>query len=300
LAGQTDIRDRALGCILGGAIGDALGGPYEGKRPPVELHDEARLSLSDDTQLTLATCEAVVEAGGRVDPELVASRFAAWHRRGHVTGVGASTYKALTELAAGGHWALSGAKGERAAGNGAAMRVAPVAFLLDPSEESERRTIRDVCRITHHHEEAYAGALAVIVALRAAFSGEWQRNDDLLDVVIRALPDSGVRDRLETLKGLGPDIQLSEVGARFGASGYVVESVPFAIYGAQRVHRLGFQGLLKELIRAGGDTDTVSSIAGQICGAYLGVSSLPSELLEKLPEKSLVEDIAKKFADKLG
>src|SRR5438876_942526 len=99
-----NITDRALGCIFGGAIGDAF-----------------------------------VEAEGCVDPETIASRFASWHRQKQITGVGASTHKALTELAAGGHWALTGAKGERAAGNGAAMRIAPLAFVLDPSNSNQRQ-----------------------------------------------------------------------------------------------------------------------------------------------------------------
>ena len=51
------------------------------------------------------------------------------------------------------------------------MRIAPLAFFCDPSDETARRTIRDVARITHHHEEAYVGALAVVVAIRAVSTG---------------------------------------------------------------------------------------------------------------------------------
>ena len=61
------MRDQILGCILGGAIGDALGGPHEGKRPPVEISDNDEWRLSDDTQLTLATCEAISSCGGDTD-----------------------------------------------------------------------------------------------------------------------------------------------------------------------------------------------------------------------------------------
>lgn len=51
---------------------------------------------------------------------------------------------ALSELDASGDWAIVGAKGERAAGNGAAMRVAPLAFCLSPEDPADRSTIRDV------------------------------------------------------------------------------------------------------------------------------------------------------------
>lgn len=280
-------------------MGDALGGPYEGRKPPVRISHDSQWRLSDDTQLTLATCEAIIASGGHLDPEVVASRFASWHRQRRVTGMGASTYKALTELAAGGHWALSGAKGERAAGNGAAMRIAPAAFLLDPSVECDRRMIRDLCRITHRHEEAYVGALAVVVALRAVIEHTWKGGDDLLEIVISALPDSKIRDRMKELGRYGVNRPLEEIAILFGTSGYVVESVPLALYGAQQIGRLGFKGVLKELISAGGDTDTNASIAGQVSGAYLGKGALPSEMLEKLPENNLVKLIAGKFAGQL-
>src|SRR3954452_23316131 len=108
--------DRVVGTILGGAIGDGWGGPFEGSvlRGPALVPEE--LIVSDDTQLTLATCEAVI-ATGRIDPAAIAARFLVWFRGGRLRGLGASTLKALRDLDAGAHWALSGAKGERSAGN---------------------------------------------------------------------------------------------------------------------------------------------------------------------------------------
>jgi ADP-ribosyl-[dinitrogen reductase] hydrolase len=291
--------DKVTGCILGGAIGDALGGPYEGAAPPIEINDTTPWGLSDDTQLTLATCKAIAGNEGVADPSAIAACFALWHRERRVTGMGTSTYKALSELAQGGHWALVGRKGEYAAGNGAAMRAAPLAFCLDPAEPADRQRIRDVSRITHHSEEAYAGALAVVKAVRAATSGVWKGGDNLIDSIIGVLPDSAVKDRVKELANLGADRSLAEIAERCGASGYVAESVPLALYAAQKVERLGFEKMLTELIRVGGDTDTNASIAGQISGAYLGIGGLPVMLLAKLPEKSLVESIARQFAEKV-
>jgi ADP-ribosylglycohydrolase len=68
------VRDQILGCILGGAIGDALGGPYEGKRPPIEISDNDEWRLSDDTQMTLATCEAISSCGGSVVPATLSNQ----------------------------------------------------------------------------------------------------------------------------------------------------------------------------------------------------------------------------------
>jgi len=124
--------DRIRGCLLLGAYGDALGSAYENS-PACSAESLQLGDITDDTQFTLATCESIVERG-HVSPEHLAATFASWHRQRRFTGLGASTLKALVELEAGQHWALAGAKGERAAGNGAAMRIAPLAFCLDPFE----------------------------------------------------------------------------------------------------------------------------------------------------------------------
>jgi ADP-ribosylglycohydrolase len=293
------VTDHILGCIVGGAIGDCLGGASEGSAIPVTFPFSRPCVLSDDTQLTLATCEAIVEANGAVNPSVIAGRFAAWYRAGWVTGLGASTYKALSELANGSHWALVGSKGERAAGNGAAMRVAPLAFCLDPHDASARQVIRDVCRITHHNEEAYAGALAVVAAVRAAWTRRWKPGTNLLVIAFDALPDSRVRDRIAEYLKVESNASITDVARFFGCSGYTVESVPLALYGAQQVSRLGFAGVLEELIAAGGDTDTNAAIAGQIAGTLIGRSQLPPTLVSRLPELDLIESAAEDFARKV-
>ncbi|MEW6209545.1 MAG: ADP-ribosylglycohydrolase family protein [Acidobacteriota bacterium] len=290
-----DKADKIFGCILGGAVGDCLGGPYEGRAAPVLIDYQREWRTSDDTQMTLATCEAI-SAHRKVDPEQIAGTFARWHRARRFTGIGASTYKALTELARGGHWALVGNKGERAAGNGAAMRIAPLAFCLDPKTSRDRATIRDVCRITHHNEEAYAGALAVALAVRLAWDGSWS-GDDLMRRVIDHLPDTSVRDRLIEISRIDQNVSLLEIANKHGSSGYVIESVPLALCGAERVRRLGFQSMLEKLIAAGGDTDTNASIAGQIADALIGREKIPQELISRLPDLSDITSIVEKFID---
>ena len=153
-------------CLLAGLLGDAWGGAYEGQSAPAGTAFPRIAVVSDDTQLIMATCEALIESGGRVEPEIIASRFREWFTSGRFTGLGSSTLKALRDLSAGAHWALSGARGEFAAGAGAAMRAAPLAFFLDPRLDQDRQAIRDVSRITHHSDEAYAGALAMVLAVR--------------------------------------------------------------------------------------------------------------------------------------
>ena len=139
--------------------------------------------------------------------------------------MGASTLKALRDLDAGVHWALAGAKGERSAGNGAAMRIAPLGFHLNPEDDLHRRLIRDVCRITHHNEEAYVAALAVVVAIRSLAFNQ-ARPSDLLDILPSRLPDSRVRDRIMQLASL-PNKSVADIAAKFGSSGYAANCIAF-------------------------------------------------------------------------
>lgn len=107
------------------------------------------------------------------------------------------------------------------------------------------------------------------------------------EVALR-LPDSVVRDRL---------LQLSPQSSPTEApSGFVGDSVPLAILAGLQAATTGFTEMIGQIIAWGGDTDSIASMAGQIAGARLGLSRLPSSLLERLPEKDLVERIARDFA----
>ena len=288
------LSDRVSGCLLGGALGDAWGGPFEGQPGPVCFAIPDQSHLSDDTQLTLATCEAILE-DERVEPESIARNFGAWYRQGRVQGMGSSTLKALIELASGGHWALSGAKGEYSAGSGAAMRAAPLAFVLDPRKQDHRRTLRDICRITHHNDEAYVGALAIVLAIRKILSAEWPNQHSVIKAIISELPDSAVRDRLRDLDNCGQET--AEMAARFGATGHVVDSVPLAIHAAQSIQTLPIDSVIQGAIRGGGDTDTIAAMAGQIAGCVSGFSGISEAYLNSITGIAATKAIVLEFAN---
>lgn len=247
--------------LRAGALGDAWGGQVEGyAAPTVPTPFPAVGRISDDTQLTLATCVALKRCRGVVDPAEIAQEFCRWFVQGRLSGLGSATLKALRDLSVGAHWALSGARGEYAQGAGAAMRAAPFAAVLDPKSQVDRRSLRDACRITHHSDEAYAGALAVVLAIQHAAQG--LSGERMLFSVIRSLPDTAVRDRLEVLCSA----RFPHEAAALGTSGFVVDAVPLAIFLAATSER-DLSNTIQSAVALGGDTDTIAALTAQVRAA---------------------------------
>ena len=175
------------------------------------------------------------------------------------------------------------------------MRIAPLAFLLDPDKPGDRTIIRDVSRITHHNDEAYVGALAIVLAIRSVLSGVWLQRHSFLAVVVDSLPDSAVRDRVEELIRL--QIPPSEVVARFGSSGHVVDTVPLALQCAELIDKQPLPAVLVQAISTGGDADTVASITGQIAGTVTGPAGVPYDLFSGVEAHEEISRIAEVFAE---
>src|SRR4051812_25724958 len=114
------LRDRFVGCLLGCAVGDALGAPYEGLWAHAIPGEEALLAgfgefegyppgqFTDDTQLTVATVRAVV-AAGEVSPPHIAGAIAALFRRSEVVGPGGACMAAAHAFLRTGDWTTCGA-----------------------------------------------------------------------------------------------------------------------------------------------------------------------------------------------
>ena len=276
--------------LLAGAAGDCIGGPREGRAAGHAELPAGPWRISDDTALTMATCRAIIAAGA-VDPAAIAETFAREYRGGTYRGLGSSTTRALRDLAQGAHWALSGRTGEYAAGNGAAMRIAPLAFVLSAETADERRLLRDVARITHRNDEASTAALAVVRAMHLVSAGT---PASLLARVANELPDTRVRDAVRSLAELPATASLEEAAALSGTSAHAPESVPLAIHLAAR-SSLSASDAIGSAVRCGGDTDTIASIAGQLCGA--AGSPLPAPWLERLPIRDELEHLAAQLAE---
>jgi ADP-ribosylglycohydrolase len=113
--------------------------------------------------------------------------------------------------------------------------------------------------------------------------------------VIKLLPDSRVRDRIREFANLPEDLSVHDVVRRFGASAYVVESVPLALYASRFIAQASLGDVLRTVIQAGGDTDSVASMTGQVAGAWAGASLIPDSMIERLPNHGELKRITNEF-----
>jgi hypothetical protein len=156
------------------------------------------------------------------------------------------------------------------------MQIAPLAFVLDPRVDNHRVRIRDVVRITHHSDEAYAGALAVVTAIRAS-AARRKVPSDLLEIAAAALPDTRVRDRLREL--VVSQESPEEAARGRGASGYVVDAVPLALLVAATSIRDGMESALHRgsLARWRYRHDRVNCRPSDGCGWHRAASNPPED-----------------------
>jgi poly(ADP-ribose) glycohydrolase ARH3 len=275
--------EKARGALLGTFVGDALGMPFERWRHtdiPARLEmTEARLgrgTYTDDTQMMIALAESLL-ACGRVDDAHLARTFQDAYDPAR--GYGGGTRRVL-ELWAAGTPVTDAApqifSGNGSRGNGAAMRIAPVAirFAHDP-ERLHAESARSA-RVTHAHPVGIDGAVTQAAAIAAALRG-----DDILRAARAAAHTPDLTHRLQTVEGLLSAARPPrEVLERIGNSSDASESVCAAIYCAT-AHR-SFEHAVTFAVRLGGDTDTIAAMTGSITAARDGANTIPDRWLDPL------------------
>ncbi len=297
------LQERFTGCLLGLAVGDAVGTTLEfhapgSFQPITDLTGGGPFRLqagqwTDDTSMALCLAESLVQCGGH-DPLDQLERYDRWFRQGYWSSTGAcfdigSTVRAALQRYERTHAPNCGSSDPNSAGNGSLMRLAPAAmyYARQPAEAIER--CADSSRTTHAAIEAldacrYFGGLLV-----GALAGESKAN--LLSSLYAPLPGWWQSHPL------APAIHTIAAGSfwqlqppQIKGSGYVVRSLEAALWAFARSDDFRTGCLLAANL--GDDADTTAAIYGQIAGAHYGASGIPAEWRAKLARRPEIEALA--------
>jgi ADP-ribosyl-[dinitrogen reductase] hydrolase len=279
---------RARGALLGVAIGDALGAPVEFMTPG-EISSKHGLlkemvgggwlrlrpgQVTDDTEMSLCIARALVAAKGW-DLAGIANNFAAWLKKKPVD-VGDTCRRGIRNFMLKGE--LETPYNQWDAGNGALMRMAPVAlFTLGDDNMLARRSLEQA-RITHNHPFSDAAC---------------QCYGRLLHLAIYGAEKSRLRKEADLLAGTHTTFCFDPYHGL--STGYVVDTMQTVCH--HFFSGRDFEECVVGGVNQGGDADTAGAIIGGLAGAYYGLESIPKRWLKRL-DREVANELTD-LADKL-
>ena len=292
--------NRFRGCLLGLAVGDAIGTTVEfqprGSFLPVTdmvgggVFDLKAGQWTDDTSMALCLAISLVTKK-TFDPNDQMDRYWRWYKEGYLSStgrcfdIGNTVRYALDRYQRTGD-AFSGSTSPNAAGNGSLMRLAPIPMFYFPALEKVINFAGESSRTTH-------GALECIEACQL-----------FAEMLFRALCGLSKDEILfnATIKISAPKINDIANGnycqkhiSQIRGTGYVVESLEAALWCFYQTNT--FETAILQAANLGDDADTTAAICGQIAGAYYGESGIPIKWLERLFMRAEISDLAGKLAE---
>lgn len=298
------LKDRFEGCLLGLALGDALGGKFEAQSadsirarfPSIQrliAHPREEIWYTDDTQMAIGVSEALIDRGEIVE-EVLCRAFVANYvpSRGYGRGARAvldameegRDYRRVAE-----HYFPGGSFG-----NGAAMRVAPIGLLFRDDHRHLWEQARLSALPTHVHPLGIEGAQLLALAVALCSETEHFNRAEFFAELIAACESKEYRAKLEAAAMVHTPDDLVELGNRIEA----LHSVPTAIAGFALTPE-SFETTIGNVIFLGGDTDTLAAMAGALSGACLGAGRLPERLAGLLESSPKGRNYLKQLAGQL-
>jgi ADP-ribosyl-[dinitrogen reductase] hydrolase len=273
--------DRAVAAYIGLAIGDALGATVEFMTPTeirhqVGVHADItgggwlRLKagqVTDDTTMSLALGASILKQGG-VQAQAAAEAFDAWMRAKPVD-IGNTVRRNLITFRKTGNPAAP--PSEHDAGNGAAMRVLPVALAcLGKPETTTRSACRAQAHVTHHNAVSDAACEALAFMVHDLIAGKGPIEIELV--------------RIGKLLSEFPLFCFDKKRCE-NPSGYVVDTMKAVLQSFFATEC--FEDCLIDVVNRGGDADTTGAIAGMLAGACYGTAAIPRRWLKALDPVTL-------------
>lgn len=277
---REELLSRVTGAMLGMAVGDALGAPVEFMMPGEirakhgilkEMVGGGWLRLkpgqvTDDTEMSLCIARALASRG---DWELnaIADGFAAWLKTKPID-VGDTCRRGIRNYMLKGQ--LETAPNQWDAGNGALMRMVPVALFSLGDYDLLGRCAVEQARLTHNHplSDAACRCYGKIVHLSIAGRSKYRLRQEV-DTLVAAYPTFS----FEPYRNL--------------ATGYVVDT--FQTVSHHFFRSRDFEECLVSTVNQGGDADTTGAIAGGLAGAYYGRERIPQRWIKRLEKRLVIE-----------
>jgi ADP-ribosylglycohydrolase len=299
-------KDQFLGCLLGVAIGDALGFPVErlslaqihrrygpeGVRDFVSGERYPPGTYSDDTQLTLATARALLQAGeGNLDQiaEALALEYLAWYRSPEsARGPGRTTLAACANLSAGIPWRESGIRESK--GCGSAMRVAPIGLYFHGDKEKLIAVARASSVITHAHPTGVGAAVLNAYTVACLLDGVAPGDllHELLPMASSASAElAAVLGIVQSYGRLGPAAAFAQIGET-GSAEEVFASAVFCFLRKPE----DFRATVLAAANSNGDSDSIAAMAGGFSGACNGVQGIPEKWLQAVENRQEIEELS--------
>lgn len=301
-------QKQAEAILFGLALGDALGWPTEflslpriysrfGQHGIQEPPDPAL--YTDDTQMTIALTEGLLDAGldADIDTQMqaIAKRFVIWKNSPENNRAPGNTcMAAVRHLEEGRNWREAGIVNSK--GCGSAMRVATIGYLYQNDEAKLREVAQQSGIITHGHPAAVAGSIAAAYLVKLALDGvapeEYMRRvlifcDGISEDFDRAIT------RVSHVLGWGSETH----SMRHLGEGWIAEeAVALALYCVLR-YPDDYVATVRRGATSEGDSDSIACIAGGILGARLGIEAIPQDWRERCENKTYLSDLAKRMAE---
>jgi ADP-ribosylglycohydrolase len=298
-------QDRYTGSLLGLAVGDALGAPIEFSPPgsftpltdmiaggPFNLE---RGQYTDDTTMALCLAESLIEKR-RFDPVDQLQRFVRWYRQGYLSStgtcfdIGNTTRRSLEDFERTGQPFRAAITGN--GGNGAIMRLAPVAMAFAGRPAEAVHLCGESARTTHNFTECVDTCRLLGALIAGALAGDTKEH--LLS------PGYAPVEGLWELQPLTPAVQEISSGSYqrmqpplIRGGGLTTESLEAALWAFY--HSTSYEEGVLLAVNLGDDADSTGAVFGQLAGAYYGLPAIPERWLEALWSRPLITDYALKI-----
>lgn len=302
----SQFKKRLYSTILGGVIGDALGVPVEFKARNLNItgmigygtYNQPPGTWSDDTSLTLCLMENLIEEKDETElmKKFAAYREGYWTPYGSMFDIGRATDDAIERFKRGVPIEQCGGASEFDNGNGALMRISPLAFMLwNESNFSKRQAeIERWAFITHRHPRSTLGCIIYIEFLINLFDhSPKEAYKQAVHSCVENLRGTEYENEFSAYKRILNDDIASVKREDIMSDGYVVHSLEAALWCFLNSKR--YSDAVLEAVNLGEDTDTIAFITGTMAGMYDQMESIPEEWITALARKEDILDLSERF-----